>query len=289
MVLGQRQLFVADTENHLLRRIDLRSRTVTTLAGTGEQSRQSWPGLEGLGPNDPLPKRWVGPPSTTALNSPWALWIHDEDLFIAMAGPHQIWKMPLSETEIGPFAGNGREDIVDGRLLPPRPYQEGFSSFAQPSGLASDGKRLFVADSEGSSIRAVPFSPRGRVRTIVGTAKLPQARLFTFGDRDGSSKQVLLQHALGIVHHEGQLYITDTYNNKIKAIDASTGETKTIAGSGQPGSGDHPAEFDEPAGISFAKGTLYIADTNNHSIRTIDLGTGEVGTLKIAGLQPPGP
>ena len=287
MVLREYQLFVADTENHLLRRIDLRSRTVTTLAGTGEQSRQSWPGLQGLGPNDALPKRWVGPPSTTALNSPWALWIHDEDLFIAMAGPHQIWKMTLSGKEIGPFAGNGREDIVDGRLLPPRPYQEGFSSFAQPSGLASDGKRLFVADSEGSSIRAVPFNPRGRVRTIVGTAKLPQARLFTFGDRDGSAKQVLLQHALGIVHHEGQLYITDTYNNKVKAIDASTGETKAIAGSGRPGSGDDPAEFDEPAGITFAKGVLYVADTNNHAIRTIDLGTGAVATLKIAGLQPP--
>ena len=59
--------------------------------------------------------------------------------------------------EIGPFAGNGREDIVDGPLLPGSPTSQTRASFAQPSGLASDGKWLYVADSEGSSIRAVPF------------------------------------------------------------------------------------------------------------------------------------
>ena len=51
-----------------------------------------------------------------------------------MAGPHQIWKMPLDEREIGPYAGNGREDIVDGPLLPRVPYDARYSSFAQPSG-----------------------------------------------------------------------------------------------------------------------------------------------------------
>ena len=56
----------------------------------------------------------------TALNSPWDLLIHDKELYIAMAGSHQIWKMPLDESEIGPYAGNGREDIVDGQLLPKR-------------------------------------------------------------------------------------------------------------------------------------------------------------------------
>ncbi len=57
-----------------------------------------------------------------------------------MAGSHQIWKMPLDESEIGPYAGNGREDIVDGPLLPKRAaIKSGFASFAQPSGLASDG------------------------------------------------------------------------------------------------------------------------------------------------------
>ena len=86
-----------------------------------------------------------------------------------MAGTHQIWKMPLDESEIGPYAGNGREDIVDGPLLPHGAFRRGFASFAQPSGLATDGTSLFVADSEASSIRAVPFGGHGEVRTVVGT------------------------------------------------------------------------------------------------------------------------
>ena len=137
--------------------------------------------------------RFVGPPKTTQLASPWALWPHGKDLYIAMAGPHQIWKMPLDESEIGPYAGNGREDIVDGPLLPSIPYDGSYSSFAQPSGLASDGKQLFVADSEGSTIRSVPFDPAGDVETLVGLT----GTLFDFGDVDGVGREVRLQHALG--------------------------------------------------------------------------------------------
>jgi hypothetical protein len=261
---------------------------VTTIAGDGRQGRVAWPGLEQLAAGDPLPERWVGKPRQTALNSPWAVWVHDDDLYIAMAGPHQIWKMPLDESEIGPYAGNGREDIVDGPLLPRRPYESGYASFAQPSGLASDGKDLFVADSEGSSIRAVPFDPAAQVRTVVGTADKPLNRLFIFGDQDGPVEQALLQHALGIVFHDNQLYIADTYNNKIKRIDLAEGVITTISGTGDPGREDDPAQFDEPAGISYAAGKLYLADTNNHAIRTIDLDASyRVRTLAIAGLASP--
>lgn len=291
MALWDDTLYVADTENHLLRKVDLASKRVETIAGLGEQSRFGWPGLDPRqlnSPETPLPERFVGPPLETALNSPWALWIHEQNLYVAMAGPHQIWKMPLDQSEIGPYAGNGREDIVDGPLLPPRPYEAGFSSFAQPSGLASDGTWLYVADSEGSSIRAVPFDPQGEVRTLVGTAHLPQARLFTFGDVDGEGREVRLQHALGVVYHNGLLYIADTYNHKIKSIDPESGVTVTLAGSGESGSGDEPAEFHEPAGITAAGTTLYVADTNNHRIRTIDLADNHrVGTLDIRGLEPP--
>src|SRR5207248_2392685 len=133
--------------------------------------------------------------------------------------PHQIWKMPLDESEIGPYAGNHREDIVDGPLLPPKPYLEDFASFAQPSGLATDGKSLFVADSEGSSIRSVPLDPKKRVTTIVGTANLASARLFTFGDVDGKGKAVRLQHCLGVAYNAGKIYIADSYNHKVKLLD----------------------------------------------------------------------
>ena len=90
MALVGDTLYVADTENHLLRKVDLATSSVTTVAGTGEQG-DGFPG--------PLAEtaRFGGPPLTTALTSPWALWLHGTDLYIAMAGPHQIWKMPLDD------------------------------------------------------------------------------------------------------------------------------------------------------------------------------------------------
>ncbi|MCA9228855.1 MAG: redoxin domain-containing protein, partial [Planctomycetales bacterium] len=278
-------LYVADTENHLLRKVDLEAKQVTTIAGVGSQGRSAWPGAEELTRLDELSDRWVGPPKTTPINSPWALYVHQDALYIAMAGPHQIWKMPLDESEIGPYAGNGREDIVDGPLLPREPYRLGFSSFAQPSGLTSDGEWLYVADSEGSSIRAVPFDPAGEVRTVVGTSELPYARLFTFGDVDGDRRQARLQHALGVAYHDGQIYVADTYNNKVKVVDAKTGAVTTVAGTGEPGASDEPAKFDEPAGISYAAGKLFVADTNNNAIRVVDVATKKVSTLSIAGLE----
>jgi thiol-disulfide isomerase/thioredoxin len=286
-------LYVADTENHLLRKIDLKQKRVTTIAGTGGQGRNAWPGLETaeLHPlGEPkLPERFVGKPRQTGLNSPWALLVHGTDLFIAMAGPHQIWKMPLDESEIGPYAGNGREDIVDGPLLPKQPYDAGFASFAQPSGLASDGTWLYVADSEGSSIRAVPFDAAKPVKTIIGTSHLESGRLFDFGDVDGEGLTPKLQHALDVAYYNGKLYVADTYNNKIKVVDAVKCSAQTIAGSGKPGVSDEPATFDEPAGLSVAAGRLYIADTNNHAIRIVDLSNGNrVSTLPIKGLEVPG-
>lgn len=277
MALRGETLYVADNLNHMIRKIDLTRQKVATIAGTGQQNRER-------------PIMRTSNPRNTALSSPWALWIHEEDLYIAMAGPHQIWRMRLDESRIGPYAGNGREDIVDGPLLPRQPYELGYSSFAQPSGLASDGTWLYVADSEGSSIRAVPFNVRQEVRTLVGTSQLPAARLFTFGDVDGPRPTARLQHPLGVVVHLGALYVADTYNNKIKSVILDSGTTKTIAGTGRPGKSDDPAQFDEPAGITAAGGKLFVADTNNHQIRVVDLvASNRVTTLALVGLEPPKP
>ena len=267
-------LYIADTENHLLRKADLKTKKVTTIAGTGSQARKATTRRSKLLRDMPL-------------NSPWDLWIHKKDLYIAMAGPHQIWKMPLSEAEIGPFAGNSAEDIVDGRLLPGRPYEAGYSAFAQPSGLTSDGQLLYVADSEGSSIRAVPFDATKEVTTLVGTSDLPQGRLFTFGATDGPPEKARFQHCLGVSYLDGNIYVADTFNSKIRVVDAQKGNVKTLAGTEKKGREDSPGSFNEPGGLAAVKGRVFVADTNNHLIRSVDIATGKVSTLQIAGLEPP--
>ena len=88
----------------------------------------------------------------------------------------------------------------------------------------------------------------------------------------------------GIDLHDGVLYVTDTYNSKVKRVFPATRGATTLLGTGSPGHKDGPgstAEFDEPAGISVADGKLYIADTNNHAIRTADLASLEVTTLVL--------
>jgi len=274
MAIAGNVLYVADTENHLLRKVDLASRQVTTVAGTGEKGGALFVVASGK-----------SPPRETPLASPWSLWVHDDQLYIAMAGSHQIWRMPLDESAIGLFAGNGREDIVDGPLAPAVAYKLGFASFAQPSELTSDGSRLFVADSEGSTVRSLPLDGKGRVRTLVGLT----GTLFDFGDVDGRGRVVRLQHPLGVAWSDGALYVADTYNNKIKAIDLQKRTCRAIAGNGQPGKHDADAggeaEFNEPGGIWAAADKLYVADTNNHAIRMVELASPHrVTTLELGGL-----
>ncbi|MEN3002356.1 MAG: thioredoxin-like domain-containing protein [Armatimonadota bacterium] len=251
-------LYIADTDNHAIRKADLRTRRVETLAGTGEQSR-FYPPL-------------AGPGKQTALNSPWDVVLVGETLYIAMAGSHQLWRLNLRTGQVEPHAGTGREALIDA--------PNASAALAQPSGITTDGKKLYFADSEVSSIRAADIDPNGRVETLVG------GDLFVFGDRDGVGREARLQHPLGVVYYDGMLYVADTYNNKIKRLDPRTRRIETFLGTGEEGArdGENPT-FDEPGGITAAHGKLYIADTNNHLIRIADLKTKRVETLVIEGLD----
>jgi len=258
MAIAGDQLYVADTENHLIRRVDLATRRVETIAGTGEQARGQ------LGPG-------VG--RSAPLNSPWDLVLLNDWLYIAMAGSHQVFALNPDTGELHPHAGSGAEGIQDASLLD--------AWLAQPCGITTDGKRLYIADSESSAVRWIDVDPAGHVGTIVGTD------LFEFGDRDGSGDSVLLQHPLGVELHDGLLVVADTYNNKLKQLDIATRTATSWIGTGERGHADGPvasATFDEPSGTSFADGRLYVADTNNHAIRVVDLASGQLSTLELKGL-----
>ncbi len=250
-------LFVADTENHALRRVDLRARRVETLAGSGAQAPYGTHRADGPG---------------TPLNSPWDVLLHEGRLYVAMAGPHQLWVFDPATGGGAVYAGDGRENIVDGPRLE--------AELAQPSGLATDGAFLYFADSETSALRRVPFGGEdAAVETLVGRG------LFEFGDVDGRYPDARLQHPLGLACADGVVYVADSYNHKVRRYFVEERALTGFLGTGAQGyadGGPNAAQFNEPGGLAVIDGVVYVADTNNHQIRLADLATGTVRTLPIA-------
>ncbi len=256
LALDGETLYVADTENHAVRAAGLRTRSVSTIAGTGMQA--PWGAMGGTARTSPL-------------NSPWDLCLVDRLLFVAMAGTHQIWMIDLVRGLAFPYAGSGREARVDGTADE--------AAFAQPSGLTRDGAVLYVADAESNIIRAIDLPPVNRVRTLAG------GDLFEFGDADGRGDRARFQHPLGITTARGLLFVADTYNHRIRTVSPLTGDVRTFAGTGAEGHDDGAAAgatFQEPGGISATSEALYVADTNNNAIRRIVLTSNRVETVRLA-------
>lgn len=254
-------LYVADTNNHAIRSIDVATGRVATVVGTG---RQGWPPAAGL-LND------------VRLNSPWGLTLHGGRLWVAMAGFHQIWMVDIAAGVASPAVGSALEGVDNGPLVA--------ASLAQPSGLVFDGAGLlYFADSESSSIRwADVLIDDGITGVLAGT----DLNLFDFGDEDGAGTAARLQHPLGVVWDDvtGNLYVADTYNSKIKTIDPTTGMTKTYLGGEQGWADGSSPRFYEPGGLAISARTLFVADTNNHVVRTVDLETGDTSTLVLHGIE----
>ncbi|CAM4710729.1 unnamed protein product [Leuciscus chuanchicus] len=278
-------VYVADTENHLVRKINLSEGKVSTLAGTGVQGTDKEGGA--LGPQQPI-------------SSPWDVTLGNtggDILWIAMAGTHQIWALFLEDGKLPKgsdskkgtcvcFAGSGNEENRNNSY----PHKAGL---AQPSGLAlaptEPWKCLFIADSESSTIRSLSLKD-GAVKHVVGGERDPM-NLFAFGDVDGKGIDAKLQHPLGVSWNEDSslLYVADSYNHKIKEVDPNTKQCRLLAGTGEAGNGIGPgfleSSFNEPGGLCVGEGgkLLYVADTNNHHIKVLDLETKTVSLFPIVG------
>ncbi len=249
-------VIVADAGDHSLRQIDLATGATSMLAGTGEIAHSYSSG---------------GPALQTPLRSPWDVCRDHENIYISMAGSHQLWRQPIGSSEIRRFAGTGHEARKDGPLAS--------AWLAQPTAMDLQDGSLVFCDAETSSIRIASLGD-GRIETLVGQD------LFDWGDVDGALPSALLQHPSGVAWHPSGRYIfvSDTYNNKIKRIDLEGQIIETVAGNGEPGWTDgagEVAQFFEPHGLAVVGDSLFVADTNNHRIRRIDLSTSEVSTVEL--------
>ncbi|MEU6573243.1 thioredoxin-like domain-containing protein [Streptomyces sp. NPDC046805] len=230
-VLDDSSVVVADTVNHALRRLDLETGAVTTLAGTG---RQWWQGS----PTD-------GPAREIDLSSPWDVAVFGGKVWIAMAGVHQLWAYDPEAGTVGVAAGTTNEGLVDG--------PGGEAWFAQPSGLAASADRLWLADSETSALRWVDLD--GHVHTAVGTG------LFDFGHRDGAAEQALFQHPLGVTAlPDGSVAVADTYNHALRRYDPATGEVTTLA-----------TDLREPSDAVLVGGDIVVVESARHRLTRLRL------------------
>ncbi|MFE9996011.1 thioredoxin-like domain-containing protein [Streptomyces avermitilis] len=241
-LLDEDVVVVADTVNHALRRLDLATGEVTTLAGTG---RQWWQGSPAS-----------GPARDVDLSSPWDVAVFGGRVWIAMAGVHQLWTYDPAAGTVEVGAGTTNEGLVDG------PGEEAW--FAQPSGLAATADRLWLADSETSALRWVDLD--GAVHTAVGTG------LFDFGHRDGAAEQALFQHPLGVTAlPDGSVAVSDTYNHALRRYDPATGEVTTLA-----------TDVREPSDAALVGDDIVVVESARHRLTRLRLPEEAVRVASVA-------
>ena len=241
LIANNDSIYVADTGNHAIRRIDRDTGHVSTLSGTG---------LRGMMLINKFEKAFG-----RALASPWDLEIKNHILFFTNAGSHQIGAIDLVQGVVRVVAGSGAEGLRDGDPL--------FVDMAQPSGLVlnSDKSKLFFTDSETSSIRYIDMDEI-KVRTIVGKG------LFDFGHVNGSVHDALLQHPLGVtLVDDDRILVADSYNNALRQIDINTLLVSDVDNHEWECRDDVCLPFHEPAGIwADGESRILVSDTNNHRI-----------------------
>jgi thiol-disulfide isomerase/thioredoxin len=259
------KLYVADTENHAVRLVDLSQHRVHTLIGTGIQGRDYQGGRHG---------------KEQEISSPWDLVLSDELLYVAMAGTHQIWAYNFSTDIMQVFSGYGAEQNFNSH----NPLK---AAWAQPSGLSIGDGVMFVADSESSSVRSIDLQNL-HSKTLVGGDNSNPYNLFSYGDIDGQGDRAKLQHALGVVwwKEKKRIIVADTYNHRLKLLNPEDNTIEKWVGSGKSGYLDGiglETEFSEPSGFALddENQKLYVADTNNHFIRLINLKNNQVSTLQV--------
>ena len=301
-------IFIADTYNNSIRKIDSKSGIITTVVGTADKKQISelktptgltFDNYNNLFIADLANLRirkvnldtgssitLVGkksekevPNINASLGGPFSVVFDKEgNLYISINGDSKVSKVEFTTGIISTIAGTGEAGYTgDGDLAKN-------AQLANPTGLALDTKgNLFIADSGNERIRKVDLST-GIITTIAGTGETGYT-----GDGD-LAKNAQLANPLGLaIDKKGDLFVVDRGNNRVRKINTNTGIISTVVGTGEAGfSGDGDlaknAQLANPTGLAFNKdGDLFVVDRGNNRIRKISgLRSADSNELELA-------
>ncbi len=234
---------------------------ITTVAGTGE------PGCSGDG----------GPATGATLNEPKSVTIAGHCLYIADSENHHIRKVDLATGVITTVAGEGA-----GATPPP-------SDISAPAAAPTPELDPFADPDQAKEEKLTQLPDQsGTVRFLVGAAEKGRFK----GDGGPAAAATLNFPSAAAVDSRGTLYIADTFNHRIRIVEAATGIIRTLAGTGAArfsGDGWPPDKMalNEPVALALdeARGRLYIADLANYRVRMLELKTGVISTYAGSGVQ----
>ncbi len=252
-------LYVADTNNHTIRKIVISNGEVTSLAG-----RAGFYGSDdGIGP-------------AARFNGPVGITTDGTNLYVADTNNYTIRKIVIATGAVTTIAGSaGLPGSTNGTGSAAR--------FNSPAGMTTDGTNLYVVDTWNHTIRKIVIST-GVVSTLAGSAGIS-------GSTDGTGSAARFNGPRGITTDGANLYVADTYSYTIRKIVISTGEVTTLAGKAgifsesTDGTGT-TATFADPTGITTDGTNLYVTDVNPNygwhtPVRKVEISTGKTTTLPI--------
>ncbi len=259
-------LFVADTVNHCIRKVERGTGVITTVAGSGRK------GYSGDG----------GPATAATMNEPYGVMAdRDGHLFIVDRLNAAIRRVDARTGIITTYAGTGMKGFSgDGGPAVKAEMRE-------PNCLDFDPRgHLYVADVSDNRIRRIDRET-GIITTVAGTGR----REFAGDGGPAAQSSIHGARALSFAR-DGSWFICEREGNRIRRVDGRTGLISTIAGTGAKGyAGDggpaSAATLNGPKWITWASDKLHIVDTENHAIRVVDLRTGTISTV-AGGRKGPG-
>jgi len=241
-------LYIAERDNHVVRRVDAKTQVITTLAGTGT------PGFSGDG----------GPAVRAQLRQPHSIAVHPDGrrLLVCDIGNHRVRQIDLATGLIEPFGGTGeRQPTHEGAPISSAPLNG-------PRTITFDhAGNLYLALREGNAIYRVD-GQRMTIHHVAGTGAQGYA-----GD-GGQAQLAQLAGPKGLAWSQDALYVADTESHTIRKIDLKNGIIQTVLGTGQRGDGPEPEPLQcalaRPHGVLVdARGVLYVGDSEAHRIRVL--------------------